>query len=99
MIEWDYPPRCQSPHVASPRSHCERLTWNAPREREKGRVRVVRWTCDCEAIFFELCQAGGLRFIRRTKRTAGNPLVEESDRWPATEADAVWAALLFGLVR
>ncbi|GAA3111659.1 hypothetical protein [Streptosporangium carneum] len=97
MILWDYPPRCQGPHVASPRSHCEALRWNAP--HRKGHTKAVRWTCDCETTFFELCQADDLRFIRRTKRTAGNPLVEESDRWPAAEADAMWTALLFGLVR
>jgi hypothetical protein len=99
MILWDYPPRCLGPHVASPRSHCETLAWNAPGERRRERVRVVRRTCDCETVFFELCQAGGLRFIRRTKRTAETPLVEESDRWPAAEADTTWTALLFGLAR
>ncbi|MFD0883030.1 hypothetical protein ACFQ08_00400 [Streptosporangium algeriense] len=97
MIQWEYPPRCLSLHVASPRSHCEALSWNAPATREK--VRVVQWTCDCEAVFYELCRAGGLCFIRRTRRTAGGPSVVESDRWPAAEADAMWTALLFGLVR
>ncbi|MBB4918468.1 hypothetical protein [Streptosporangium saharense] len=97
MTRWDYPPRCISPHVASPRSHCEILTWNAPAEWEKA--RTVRWTCDCGSVFFELCQADGLRFIRRTRRTAGGPMIEESDRWPTVEADAMWNALLFGLIR
>ncbi|MEV8631943.1 hypothetical protein AB0395_09820 [Streptosporangium sp. NPDC051023] len=97
MIQWDYPPRCLSPHVASPRSHCEPLKWNAP--ASEGKVRVVRWTCDCGSLFYELCQTNGLRFIRRTKRTEGTPWVEESDHWPTAEADAMWTALLFGLVR
>lgn len=97
MIQWEYPPRCLSPHVASPRSHCEALRWNAPAMRE--RVRVVRWTCDCESVFYELCQTGRLRFIRRTKRLEGGSLTEESHRWPDAEADAMWTALLFGLVR
>ncbi|MFF4414903.1 hypothetical protein ACFYY8_20445 [Streptosporangium sp. NPDC001559] len=88
-----------SSHVAAPRSHCEALAWNAPGLRRWERVRVVRRTCDCETVFYELCQAGSLRFIRRTMRTAGAPQVEESDRWLAAEADAMWTALLFGLVR
>ncbi|MFI7534891.1 hypothetical protein [Streptosporangium sp. NPDC049376] len=97
MIQWEYPPRCLSPHVASPRSHYEPLIWSAPRTREKA--RAVQWTCDCETVFYELCQAGGLRFIRRTRRTVGGPSIAESDRWPIAEADAMWTALLFGLVR
>ncbi|MEV7010518.1 hypothetical protein [Streptosporangium sp. NPDC051022] len=63
------------------------------------RGRVIRWTCECDPVFFEFVQANGLRFIRRTKRTSKPPLVEESDHWPAAEADAMWSALLFGLVR
>ncbi|MER7134384.1 hypothetical protein [Streptosporangium saharense] len=97
MILWEYPPRCLSPHVSSPRSHCEALSWNAP--GTCANARVVQWTCDCETVFYELCQADGLRFIRRTRRTAGGPSVQESDHWPAAEADAIWTALLFGLVR
>ncbi|GAA3111699.1 hypothetical protein [Streptosporangium carneum] len=97
MIKWDCPPRCLSTHAAPARSHCETLTWTAPPER--AQARVIRWTCDCETVFFELCQADGLRFIRRTKRTGRKLLVEESDHWPPGEADAMWTALLFGLVR
>ncbi|MFF3445039.1 hypothetical protein [Streptosporangium sp. NPDC002721] len=94
MVSWDYSPRCLSPHVLPARSHCEPLTWHPL--RGDGQARVVRWTCDCDALFYELCQAGGLRFIRRTRR---HHAIDESDRWQAQEADAMWIALLHGLVR
>lgn len=98
MIQWDYPPRCLSPHVSPARSHCEPLTWNAPQSEEE-RSRPVRWTCDCNPVFYELCQAGDRTFIRRTERRQGRRLVVESDRWPAPEANGMWNALLCGLVR
>ncbi|GAA3413753.1 hypothetical protein GCM10018952_31590 [Streptosporangium vulgare] len=97
MIRWDHPPRCLSPHVLPVRSHCEEMTWHPA--RGDGQARVVRWTCDCDAAFYELCQAGGLRFIRRTTRARNNPSIDESDHWPAGEAEAMWIALLHGLVR
>lgn len=59
----------------------------------------MRWTCDCDPAFYELCQSGGLRFIRRTVRARNNPSIDESDHWPAGEADAMWIALLHGLAR
>lgn len=97
VIHRDGPPRCLNPHVPSPQSHCEALAWNAP--SSGGGVRIVRRTCDCEAIFYELCQSDDLRFVRRTRRTPGHSRVEESRHWPVPEADALWAALLAGLVR
>ena len=98
MIQWDYPPRCRDPHVLPARSHCEALLWNAPETSgDRRRVRIVTWTCG--AAYFELCEADGLRFIRRTKRVRSRLSIAESDRWPPGEADAMWTALLHGLVR
>ncbi|MEU8206329.1 hypothetical protein [Streptosporangium sp. NPDC049046] len=98
MVRWDCPPRCLSPHVSPVRSHFEELTWHP--SHGDGRVRVLRWTCDCEPVFYELCQASGLRFLRRTRRAApGRASVAESDRWQAQETDEMWIALLHGLVR
>ncbi|MGJ6967463.1 hypothetical protein ACSDR0_36645 [Streptosporangium sp. G11] len=94
MISWDYSPRCISPHVLPARSHSETLTWH-PLRRDR-QARVARWTCDCDTLFYELRQAGGLRFIRRTRR---HHAIDKSDRWQAQEADAMWIALLHGLVR
>lgn len=94
-----YPPRCQSPHVPVPSSHCERLVWTPPREGE-GAGRSIRWTCDCRSPVYELVQLGGLQFIRRTRRTViGGSVAEESPRWVAKVAGDQWSALLSGHVR
>ncbi|GAA0827653.1 hypothetical protein ACFQVD_21605 [Streptosporangium amethystogenes subsp. fukuiense] len=97
MVRWDCPPRCLSPHVLPTRSHYETLTWHLPNGDEKA--RVLKWTCDCGPTLYELCQVGELRLIRRTERVPGEPAIDESDRWQAPEADAMWIALLHGLVR
>ncbi|WP_343965499.1 hypothetical protein [Streptosporangium amethystogenes] len=60
---------------------------------------MLKWTCDCGPTLYELCQVGELRLIRRTERVPGEPAIDESDRWQAPEADAMWIALLHGLVR
>ncbi|MGW0592261.1 hypothetical protein [Streptosporangium sp. NPDC002607] len=62
-------------------------------------MRVLRWTCDCGPTLYELCQVNELRFVRRTERVPAGPSIGESDRWQAPEADAMWIALLHGLVR
>lgn len=97
--EWisrgDRPPQCLSPHVKPPTSHCERLIWTVPNSRG-SHGRVLRWTCDCEGLFYELRQAGGLRFIRRTRSDQGVAVIEDSEQWSAGIADAQWSALLSG---
>jgi hypothetical protein len=62
-------------------------------------VCVVAWTCECGSPFYELCQVGGQRFIRRTRNGPDKRIVDEPDRWNAGQADAQWTALLLGLVR
>ncbi|MFC4007820.1 hypothetical protein ACFOY2_11340 [Nonomuraea purpurea] len=94
----DRPPRCLSPHVSPPTSHCERLNWTAP-DRWLFDGRVLRWTCDCTGSFYELRQAGGLRFIRWTLREQETDVIRVSDPWPAKVADAQWTALLMGHLR
>ncbi|MEU8248601.1 hypothetical protein [Nonomuraea sp. NPDC048916] len=59
-------------------------------------MRVRDHTCDCQAVFYELCQAGGLRFIRRTSRKGGRMVVDESPWVIAAEAEALWRRLLEG---
>ncbi len=93
-----FPPHCISPHPSPAQSHAERLTWNAPRDHGRD-VRVVAWTCECSSPFYELCQAGGQRFIRRTRNEPDKRIVDESDRWNARQANAQWNALLLGLLR
>ncbi|MFC7718826.1 MULTISPECIES: hypothetical protein [Nonomuraea] len=48
---------------------------------------------------FELCQAGGLRFIRRTVREAGAVVVHESDWAVSAVAGRLWELLLGGHAR
>ena len=93
-----FPPHCKSPHPFPARSQAERLVWNVPRDHGRE-VRVVAWTCECGNPFYELCQAGGQRFIRCTRNGPNKPVVDESGRWNAGQANAQWAALLLGLVR
>ena len=71
--------------------------WRPARQNEQA--KVLSETCGCDPIVFELCQADGLGFIRRTRRTRGDRLIEETDRWQARETEALWIALLYGLVR
>ncbi|MFC4062273.1 hypothetical protein ACFOWE_28560 [Planomonospora corallina] len=89
--------RCLSPHVPLPQSRCERLDWYGPRLGE--RVRVIAWTCTCLATVYELCEAGGQGFIRRTVRFDGRREIRESPRWRTATARVMWTALLSGLVR
>jgi hypothetical protein len=63
------------------------------------RVRVRAHTCDCQASFYELCQSGGQRFIRRTTRCDGRVVITESERGAAVHIDALWAKLLKGAAR
>ncbi|TXK42791.1 hypothetical protein [Nonomuraea sp. C10] len=63
------------------------------------RVKVRDYTCDCRPIVYELCQAGGLRFIRRISRPNGRLVVEES-RWSTSAViDTLWGELLRGEAR
>ncbi|MFC4016084.1 hypothetical protein ACFOY2_53360 [Nonomuraea purpurea] len=97
MID-DEKPRCFSAHPMPAAEDCEELNWIVPRQEERL-VRVIAWTCDCAAIFYELCQTGGLRFIRRNHNKQGTWTIAESDRWPARQAAAQWTALLLGHLR
>ncbi|GAA2876000.1 hypothetical protein GCM10010517_37050 [Streptosporangium fragile] len=62
-------------------------------------MRVIAWTCECQDVFYELCQTGGQAFIRRTVKTGKGRGVRETCRWRVAEAQAMWTALLSGLAR
>ncbi|WP_200926646.1 hypothetical protein [Sphaerimonospora mesophila] len=72
-----------------------------PDTRRTSYARVVQHTCDqCRTVSYELCSAGGLRFIRRTDRTrAARPEVRETERLITCRAQEMWRDLLLGLVR
>lgn len=77
----------------------EEVAWAEPTER-MARVRVLENTCEqCRAISYELCAAGGRRFIRRTDRTKTPPEVTETEHLPAAQIDDLWRRLLNGQAR
>lgn len=94
---WRFPPHCTAPHVSVVQSHYDQLAWHSPRRGEPD-GRVMKWTCDCTEVFYELITLGGSRFIRRTAHRAGKTIIHESDRWPLHVANDMWLALLFGRV-
>ncbi len=61
------------------------------------RVRLVDRTCACKATVYELCAAGGQRFIRRT--TGEQREVQESPRMVCRAADELWERVLTGQAR
>ncbi|MEV1238927.1 hypothetical protein [Nonomuraea sp. NPDC049750] len=84
-------------HPAVPQAGYERLTWQEPDPR-CDRVRVRDHTCECQHIVYELCQAGGLHFIRRLYRS--DCVVEHQSDWlRAPEAERLWLRILLGQAR
>ncbi|WP_433515937.1 hypothetical protein ACQP2T_10345 [Nonomuraea sp. CA-143628] len=98
MSHWRFPPHCTAPHVSTVQSHYDQLAWNAPRGGGPD-GRVMRWTCDCDEVFYELIALGGLRFIRRIALQNRKTVIHESDRWSFSVANAMWTALLSGHAR
>ncbi|GAA3468689.1 hypothetical protein GCM10018965_032420 [Nonomuraea roseola] len=99
-IAADYLGRFHSIHLPSPQRGGQpwRITWNAPLHAD--RVRVRAWTCDCRAVFYELCHASGQGFIRKTVQGEhGRSEVSESDRVRVKDAQALWEALISGHAR
>ena len=93
--QMDGPDACLSPHVRSEHSSGEPLAWYGPRS-DSGAVRVISWTCDCVSPVFELCQQGGLQFIRRTHQSELSTVTCETRRWAARDAAVQWSRLLAG---
>jgi hypothetical protein len=87
---------CVAPHVPSALPDHMEIVW-LDRLRAEDRVRVITWTCDCQAVYYELCHAAGRAYIRRTLRKDGT--VHETYRWLFREAAQVWDALLLGHAR
>ncbi|MFF5206255.1 hypothetical protein [Streptosporangium sp. NPDC000396] len=87
-----------SHHLAPLQAKHERIDWRPERPRA-DRVRVKEHTCDCRATFYELCQAGGLMFIRRTHRLRGVVTVHESPWAVSRQVEALWLRLLIGSAR
>lgn len=89
---------CLSPHWETRHKDHVKLVWHESFEGVR-RARALAWTCDCRAVVYELLQAGGQAFIRKTTQTEPTPEIEETHRWPMEEARRVWHALLLGEMR
>lgn len=88
---------CLSPHLPRLLPDGRRLPWIYPWGARN--TRVITWTCDCMAMVYELCQAGGQGFIRRTLQDESRPEVRETHRWQLHEAHEIWALMLTGRAR
>jgi hypothetical protein len=86
------------PHPAPQQEQHERLVWRSP-SRRTHRIRVVRHSCECEATIFELCQAGGLAFIRKSLRRTASTVVHETDWMPSKRASQLYERVLRGEAR
>jgi len=86
---WRFPSHCTAPHVSAVQLHYDQLAWHPPRGGEPP-GRVLRCTCDCDEVVYELVALGGLRFIRRTAFRDGKSVIQESDRWSLHVANAMW---------
>ncbi|WP_084964573.1 hypothetical protein [Thermoactinospora rubra] len=89
-------PGCLAPHPPASQADCMRLEWLDP--RLDGRCRVRDWTCDCRAVYYELCESGGLAFVRRVVQ-GDDRIVAETHRVRIAEAHAIWKAILSGQAR
>lgn len=97
MTELALAPRvtCLAAHVPRPRPGHAALHWAPPRPLTE-RVRVRDYTCTCQLVSYELCQAGGLFFIRRTRRGGESTLIDESPRFRPAAVKTIWMRLLHG---
>ncbi|MFF4772512.1 hypothetical protein ACFY05_06605 [Microtetraspora fusca] len=85
-------------HVAPLQKAHEKLEWWEPLPRA-SRVRVHLHTCECKATVFELCQAGGLKFVRRSVRGPESVIVHETEWLRVVKAEQLWQRILLGEAR
>ena len=88
---------CVGIHPAAQQRGCEEIKWVKSRPRAAS-IRVRRHTCDCRRVVYELCQAGGLMFVRRYDRSDG-VLIEESEWVRPPAAEHLWTRILLGQAR
>jgi hypothetical protein len=89
---------CLGIHLPPSRPDCIELRWE-PVRNPAERVRIQAYTCCCRLTFYELCQSGGLLFIRRTRRDGDGIVMEECVRTVHSRGMMLWDRLLEGLVR
>lgn len=85
-------------HPAAPQAGWEKITWQQCRPRGT-RIRVREHTCECQDIVYELCQAGGLLFVRRLYRATDSTETVESEWLRSALAQQLWMRILLGQTR
>jgi hypothetical protein len=79
-------------HVSAAALARTAITWTP--ERPHGQVRVRDYTCECKPVVYELCQSGGVTFIRKMTRKGEEATIEEYIARSGVEVHAVWRRLL-----
>ncbi|MFC4059521.1 hypothetical protein ACFOWE_14550 [Planomonospora corallina] len=85
-------------HAAPLAAAHERIRWAVPVPRT-DRIRGRSHTCVCQEVQFELCEAGGLAFIRRLRVLQGRVVVHETEWTVTARAVRLWELLLRGRAR
>ncbi|MBF8186258.1 hypothetical protein ITP53_10970 [Nonomuraea sp. K274] len=85
-------------HPASPHADATVVQW-ATTQRRPDRVRVRAYTCECLALVFEQCLAGGLGFVRRYDRSVWPVAVVDSPWVKVRDAETLWARIMRGEAR
>ncbi|MFG1960775.1 hypothetical protein [Nonomuraea sp. NPDC049028] len=94
----DIYPDFHGPHAGEQRPDAETITWLAPMSRFPC-VRVIRHTCECQEVIYELCTSGGLAWVRVTERAKSGPVIRESHPGPYGAAEELWTKFMTGQVR
>ncbi|MFC4015987.1 hypothetical protein ACFOY2_52860 [Nonomuraea purpurea] len=58
------------------------------------KVRVRDHTCECSSVVYELCLAGGIMFIRRTRKGDDEDIVHEFTARTNSEVFAAWLEMV-----
>jgi hypothetical protein len=80
-------------HVAEGEDAPVDIKWT-PQVWRGERVRVRDYTCECRSTVYELCKAGGITFIRRTRRMRGKVVIDEFTTRPDSRVGEIWHELL-----
>ncbi|WP_067137733.1 hypothetical protein [Microtetraspora malaysiensis] len=98
MSPSDLPGPYHGIHPAPPQAGWEKVAWQECFSRAT-RIRVHEHTCECKKIVYELCQAGGLIFVRRLYRASDGTAVLETEWLRPALARQLWMRILLGQMR
>lgn len=87
---------CIGIHLGRPLEGHSRIEWGRVTKRNDW-VRVRAYTCSCQPLSYEFCQAGGSYFIRRfLRRGDGSLRISESPHDIKSVVENLWGSLLRG---